>query len=102
MSEEEPVTLKYGDRVILRCTIDNKCYFFLMRGEQYWMETQLQSHNARASNLYYFQQHMVFTIFPKLLYEAQKKFNSDKGTGSNQDIQRQLLQTRMETEKRHN
>lgn len=39
MQEEEPITLKYGDKIILKCTLENKCYYLLARGEQYWMES---------------------------------------------------------------
>ncbi|CAD8205015.1 unnamed protein product [Paramecium pentaurelia] len=100
--EEEQQILKYGDNIILRCIIDNKIYYLLARNEQYLMETKLQLGNSCTFNMYNFPQHMVFTVFPKLLYEAQKKYNSDKSIGASFDVQKQLLYTRMETEKKYN
>ncbi|CAD8123812.1 unnamed protein product [Paramecium sonneborni] len=89
-------TLKYGDNIILRQIGDNKIYYLLARKEQqYLMETNLQINNSCTFNMHNFPQHMVFTIFPKLLYEAQNKFNSDYD-------QKQLLYNQMETEKKYN
>nr|CAR82067.1 TPA: calcium release channel IV1b [Paramecium tetraurelia] len=100
--EEEQQILKYGDNIILRCMVDNKIYYLLARNEQYLMETRLQLGNSCTFNMYNFPQHMVFTVFPKLLYEAQKKYNSDQQFGASLDFQKQLLYTRMETEKKYN
>lgn len=86
--EEEQQTLKYGDNVILRCMMDNKIYYLLARNEQYLMETKLQINNSCTFNMCNFPQHMIFTIFPKLLYEAQKKYNSDKQSGEKFDVQK--------------
>lgn len=41
MIEDEPITLKYGDQIILRCTIENKANYLIVKGEQYWMESYL-------------------------------------------------------------
>ncbi|CAD8120276.1 unnamed protein product [Paramecium sonneborni] len=100
--EEEQQILKYGDNIILRCMVDNKIYYLLARNEQYLMETKFQLGNSCTFNMYNFPQQMVFTVFPKLLYEAQKKYNSDKSFGASFDVQKQLLYTRMETEKKYN
>ncbi|CAD8112241.1 unnamed protein product [Paramecium sonneborni] len=100
--EEEQQILKYGDNIILRCMVDNKIYYLLARNEQYLMETKLQLGNSCTFNMYNFPQHMVFKVFPKLMYEAQKNYNSNKSFGASFNVQKQLLYTRMETEKKYN
>lgn len=52
MSEEETSSLKYGDRIILRCSTESKYYYLLMRGEQCVMEAHLQINNPRSFNMY--------------------------------------------------